>query len=487
MSADRDLTALLGRAAGKRVLCVGDVMLDVYVYGRVERVSPEAPVPVLRKEQEIESLGAVGNVARNVAALGGDAFVASLIGADDAARRVTRLLAQDDAIRADLIADPERRTTVKTRAVAGGQQLLRIDEETPHVAVGHVATQLMEAALAELPQCDAVAVSDYAKGALPASVLTPLIETARAQGKPVVVDPKGRDFGRYRGATLVKPNGRELAVAAGRDVNKLEDVEAAAQEVVEECGLDALLVTLSERGMALVRRGAQTFWSPAQAREVFDVSGAGDTGLAALALCLAADPDLEAAASLANAACGVAVTKAGAAAVSAEEVLQAVQLSRLKDVESKVFATESLMRQVDRWRSQGLEIGFTNGCFDLVHPGHVSLLRQARAACDRLIVGLNTDASVRRLKGPERPVNDEAARAVVLASLADVDAVTFFGEDTPIQLIQAIRPDVLVKGADYREDQVVGADVIKSYGGRVLLATLVDGVSTTRTIARMAG
>jgi D-beta-D-heptose 7-phosphate kinase/D-beta-D-heptose 1-phosphate adenosyltransferase len=460
-------------------------MLDSYIYGKVERISPEAPVPVLSRTHAHESLGAVGNVARNVSSLGGQAMVIALIGDDDAAHRVTGLLARDASVRADLITDPGRRTTVKLRAMAGGQQLLRIDDETPWPASGSVARELLEAALAEVEEADALAIADYAKGALPASVLSPLIERARELELPIVVDPKGRDFGRYRGATLVKPNARELAYVAGRDVTSIIEADAAAQEVMEDCGLEAILVTLSEKGMVLCRRDAQPVSVPAQALEVFDVSGAGDTGLAATALVLAGGGDLVRAAQVANAACGVAVTKSGAATVSAEETLQALRLMHMQAKNAKIVTQDKADEIITRWRHQGLTIGFTNGCFDILHAGHVALLRQAREACDRLVIGLNDDASVTRLKGEGRPVNSETTRAAVLASLQDVDLLTVFSEDTPLDLIERLKPDVLIKGRDYAKDDVVGARETEERGGRVVLAELETGYSTTSVIEKI--
>jgi D-beta-D-heptose 7-phosphate kinase/D-beta-D-heptose 1-phosphate adenosyltransferase len=333
---------------------------------------------------------------------------------------------------------------------------------------------------------DVMVLSDYGKGVLDGGFAARLIAMARGADRKVVIDPKGRDYAPYRGADILTPNGPELAEATGMQTREDGDVEKAARTLIDQFELGAVLATRGARGMTLVEKAGAVFHLPARAVEVFDVSGAGDTVIAVLAAALAAGaPPIEAA-MFANAAAGVVVAKLGTATCSLEELAGALQ-GHSRVTHDAVLGRDHLAREVAAWRRSGLRIGFTNGCFDLLHAGHISLIRQARAACDRLIVGLNTDASVKRLKGEGRPVNGEHARAVVLASLADVDAVTLFGEDTPVELIKAIKPDVLVKGADYSEATVVGADIVKGYGGRVVLADLTPGFSTTGTIARMSG
>ena len=316
-------------------------------------------------------------------------------------------------------------------------------------------------------------------------VTAAVIKAAKAAGKPVIVDPKGTDYRRYRGADIVTPNRRELALASGLPVSDDTEIVAAARALIESCGLGAMVVTRSEDGLTVVTKDGRVRHLSAEAREVFDVSGAGDTVIATLAGAIGASIPLEEAAHLANLAAGVVVGKVGTAVVRRAELLAAYHHQEWAAGEAKVLPLEGAVDRVERWRCQGRRIGFTNGCFDLLHPGHVSLLQQARAACDRLVVGLNSDESVRRLKGDSRPVQTELARATVLASLASVDLVVIFGEDTPLTLIRALRPDVLVKGADYTVDRVVGAEFVQSYGGRVLLADLSAGHSTTATIARM--
>ena len=478
----RDIEAL----AGTPVMCVGDVMLDRFVYGSVERISPEAPVPVLRIERHATMLGGAGNVAANLEALGCAPRFLSVVGDDEAGSAILhRLVEARLADSCHIVTEHGRQTSEKTRFLAHHQQLLRADSETVADISSDSQESLLAAARALLPEVRAVILSDYGKGVLTAEVTQALILAARAAGKPVIVDPKGSDYRRYRGADMVTPNRRELAQASGLPVSGDAEIAAAANRLIEACGLGAMVVTRSEEGLSVVTRDGRITHLSAEAREVFDVSGAGDTVIATLAAAIGVGMPLEGAARLANLAAGVVVGKLGTAVVRRSELLAALHHQEWSAGEAKVLPLEGAVDRVERWRRQSRRIGFTNGCFDLLHPGHISLLQQARATCDRLVVGLNSDESVRRLKGESRPVQSELARATVLASLASVDLVVIFGEDTPLALIQALRPDVLVKGADYTVDRVVGADLVQSYGGRVVLADLAAGHSTTNTIARM--
>ena len=478
----RDIEAL----AGTPVMCVGDVMLDRFVYGSVERISPEAPVPVLRIGRHATMLGGAGNVAANLEALGCALRFLSVVGDDDAGATILRRLVEAGfADSCHIVTEHGRQTSEKTRFLAHNQQLLRTDSEVVADISPESQESLLTAARALLPEVGAVILSDYGKGVLTAEVTQALILAARAAGKPVIVDPTGSDYRRYRGADMVTPNRRELAQASGLPVSGDAEIAAAANRLIEACGLGAMVVTRSEEGLSVVTRDGRITHLSAEAREVFDVSGAGDTVIATLAAAIGVGMPLEGAARLANLAAGVVVGKLGTAVVRRSELLAALHHQEWSAGEAKVLPLEGAVDRVERWRRQSRRIGFTNGCFDLLHPGHISLLQQARATCDRLVVGLNSDESVRRLKGESRPVQSELARATVLASLASVDLVVIFGEDTPLALIQALRPDVLVKGADYTVDRVVGADLVQSYGGRVVLADLAAGHSTTNTIARM--
>jgi D-beta-D-heptose 7-phosphate kinase/D-beta-D-heptose 1-phosphate adenosyltransferase len=478
-----DLVTLVEALGTARVLCVGDVMIDHYVRGRVDRISPEAPVPVLHIEGEERLLGGAGNVLRNLHALGVETCFISVSGADVAGRDLSRMVAELGTAEAHVMAERSRITTVKTRYVAGAQQLLRADRELVTPLSANLRGELVKQVHAALPDHPVVIVSDYAKGVLAEGVAGEIIAAARAAGATVIVDPKGTDYGIYRGASVLKPNRPELAAAAGRPLTNEAEVVAAARALIAAHDFTAILVTCGKDGMVLVEAGGVVHRLPAEAREVYDVSGAGDTVVAVLGAALGSGASLLDAAQLANAAAGIVVGKVGTAVVAANELTQAL-IDRDALDHSKVLAAAPALEHVARWRRNGLAVGFTNGCFDLVHPGHVSLLKQARAACDRLVVGLNSDASVRRLKGAGRPVQSEDARAAVLASLAAVDLVVIFEDDTPETLIAALRPEILVKGADYRRDEVVGGALVESYGGKVLLAELVPGHSTTATIAR---
>ena len=486
MSTNQSLHSWLPKLNNVTVLCIGDVMLDQYVYGDVERVSPEAPIPVLNVSRRTHAIGGAGNVACNIAALGAVAHLVAVVGDDTSGGQVRELLAGTGGIDPLLLVDPDRPTTVKTRFIAGTQQLLRADDES----VGGIAKGLLESVVStataalRTPGPGAVILSDYGKGVLADGVIRQLIAASQAAGVAVVVDPKGTDFTKYSGADVLTPNRKELGEATRMATGSSDEIVAAAQHLVESCGARHVLVTRGGEGMSLVSAEGAPVHLPALAREIFDVSGAGDTVVAVLATGLAAGMTVAEAAQLANVAAGLVVAKVGTAVVRNAELADAVDAA--VSVSEKIVDQRQLAEQVAQWRSRGLSIGFTNGCFDLVHPGHVSLLEQAEAQCDRLIVGLNSDASVTRLKGSGRPVQDAAARGRVLASVAAVDAVVVFDDDTPIELIRQIRPEVLIKGADYALDEVVGGDIVQSYGGRIVLADLVDGFSTTETIARLA-
>ncbi|MBB2202049.1 D-glycero-beta-D-manno-heptose-7-phosphate kinase [Gluconacetobacter tumulisoli] len=474
------------------VLCIGDVMLDRFVYGEMERISPEAPVPVLRLGRTREMPGGVGNVANNILSLGGRAILIGLVGRDAPGAALRTLLGARPGLTDALVDTDARPTICKTRFIAANQQVIRADEES-RLPVQDAETRALIAAIdAHVDAARIVVLSDYAKGACAEPVVRHVIARARARSIPVFVDPKSRDFSRYRGAACITPNARELAQATGLPVDSDAEIEQAARAAMIQADAGAILATRSEKGMALVERTGtgpagtvQTV--PARAREVFDVSGAGDTVIATLALAAASGMTLAQAMHVANAAAGVVVGKLGTATADIAEVLAELDAQDHAHVAGApgLLSRDQAADQVARWKAQGLRVGFTNGCFDILHPGHVGLLAAARAGCDRLVVALNTDASVARLKGPDRPVNTLRDRATVMMGIRHVDAVVAFDEDTPLNLIRLLLPDVLVKGADYAPDQVVGADVVQAAGGRLLLARLEDGQSTTRTLGRI--
>jgi D-beta-D-heptose 7-phosphate kinase/D-beta-D-heptose 1-phosphate adenosyltransferase len=480
--------AVLDQFERKRVLVVGDVMLDRFVYGHVSRISPEAPAPVIQASGPVDVVGGSGNVVRNIVSLGASCEIIAVVGCDDAAQVIRRHLAEMNVSAEGLIEVAGRVTTVKTRFVAylHNTHLLRADTEETTPVGAAVEDAIIAAVESRLVVADAMILSDYAKGVLTPRVIAAVIAAARRAGKPVIVDPKGHDYSRYRGATVVTPNAAELAQALGRPVaNDEAAVRAGALTLAGQVDSDIVLVTRGERGILIVSRDGDTAAFDATAKRVVDVSGAGDTVIAGFTLALVSGAGLRNAAHLANVAAGIVVGKKGTSQVSADE-LRDLLLSRPHfELREKVKDLNGVDAAIAAWRREGLTVGFTNGCFDLLHPGHVQLLCEARSHCDRLIVGLNSDSSVKRLKGPARPVQPETARSIVLAGLAFVDAVVLFAEDTPMELIRHIRPDVLVKGADYRIDQVVGHEVVASYGGKVVLVNLVPDSSTTRIIDRL--
>ncbi len=487
MNERASLTALVEKFATARVLCVGDVILDHFRYGSVSRISPEAPIPVLKLENEVSMLGGAGNVVRNLAGLAAHARFITVVGKDSDGRTVENLIARETIPDSPLVDEGGRRTSVKSRYLADGQQMLRTDRETVFPLDAALAEKLIADTVTAMADCDVVVLSDYDKGVLSDRVVGALIQAARNGGKTVIVDPKGNDYARYRGADIITPNRRELSDATAMAADGDEEVALAARTLIDAHDFGAVLATRSKDGMTLLRRNGEAEHLQAEARDVFDVSGAGDTVVATLAAALGAGASLADAARLANVAAGIVVGKLGTAVAFAADITAALRQQDLSGAEAKVLALDAAIEQCDQWRRQGRSIGFTNGCFDLLHPGHVSLLKQAGDASDKLIVGLNSDSSVKGLKGEDRPVQSEAARAAVLASLASVDIVVIFSEPTPLNLIEALRPDVLVKGADYAPEEVVGGDFVKAYGGRVVLAELSPGHSTTETIARLAG
>lgn len=482
-----DHAALAARIADlqtAKVVCVGDVMLDRFVYGDVSRVSPEAPIPVCRVTNETAMLGGAGNVVRNLVSVGAEVSFVSVTGEDDIARDIDVVLRDLAGVTPTLVREKDRPTTSKIRYVAGGQQLLRADREVTTPIGGDVADAVFQAAEKALADAGALIISDYGKGTVTDNLVARLIAAASAAGKPVIVDPKSREFTRYAGAGLITPNLKELGEAAGGELSSEDSIVAAARGVIAGANIDAMLVTRGAQGMSLVTAdGADHF--PSRAREVFDVSGAGDTVLALLAAGIAAGVPVLEAAQLANVGAGIVVGKTGTAVVYADDLLEELNDMAGHSGPQPPLRLDAALDRIRTWKDRGEKVGFTNGCFDLLHPGHVSLLASARATCDRLVVGLNSDASVKRLKGENRPMQNEAARAAVLSSLETVDLVVIFDEDTPEALLQEVRPDVLVKGADYTIETVVGADLVQSYGGRVVLAEIVEGFSTTATIARM--
>jgi D-beta-D-heptose 7-phosphate kinase/D-beta-D-heptose 1-phosphate adenosyltransferase len=482
------LGLLEGGFSQLKVLVIGDLMLDRYILGEVDRISPEAPVPVLRHAQRYERAGGAANVAMNLAGLGCQALLAGFWGEDAEKAELAAFLEKAKVDVAGVVTTTLP-TISKTRIVGRQQQLLRLDIEsrTPHSEQDR--QRLRERAELLVGKVHAVVLSDYAKGAVTAELCEAVIRAARRTGLPVLVDPKTPDLSKYSGATMVCPNLHELALATGLAstgvaAHDLDALLAAGEAQRLEHELQHLCVTMSEKGIRVLSEGA-TYYSPARAREVFDVSGAGDTVIATLAAAMAGGLKVETAVELANMAAGIVVGKVGTVPIAAHELVALLTPSGGVRFAEKILDRARLVTRVAEWRAFGESIVFTNGCFDLLHVGHVTLLEDCHKFGTKLVLGLNTDASVQRLKGPTRPVVGENERARVMAALAAVDAVVLFDEETPLELIRAVRPDVLVKGGDYSVDTVVGHEDVIAAGGRVEIVPTVQGFSTTNIIKKL--
>jgi D-beta-D-heptose 7-phosphate kinase/D-beta-D-heptose 1-phosphate adenosyltransferase len=468
-----------------KVLVVGDLMLDRYILGEVDRISPEAPVPVLRHAQRYERPGGAANVAMNLAGLGCQVFLSGFWGADGEQAELARLLEPARIDTAGVVTS-SLPTISKTRIVARTQQLLRLDIESRE-AFPQVELERLEARAVELvKKVHAVILSDYAKGALTEAVCAAVIRAARHAGVPVLVDPKTKDLSKYSGATTICPNLNELSLATGVPAYQTEELLAAAHEQMVEHDFKFLTVTMSEKGIRILGPNARDdYYSPARAREVFDVSGAGDTVIATLAASLAGGLHIHTAVDLANLAAGIVVGKIGTVPIAQHELIAALTPSSGITSAEKILDFERVQVRVAEWRNAGETVVFTNGCFDLLHVGHITLLEDCRRFGSKLVLGLNADGSVRRLKGPTRPIVGERERARVMAALASVDAVVLFDEDTPLELIRALKPDVLVKGGDYTIETVVGHEDVLANGGRVEIVPTVEGFSTTHIVKKL--
>ncbi len=461
------------------VLIVGDLMLDRYLDGPVERISPEAPVPVLHVRRTFERAGGAGNVAANVNAMGGRAVLIGAVGRDPGADLLRKVLGEADVDTATVVDTPTIPTTTKTRLLAGHSQIARFDEESP-LNDAAARDAILERVAAHLPETRVAILSDYAKGVCDTAVCRAVIEGAARAGIPTIVDPKGTDFSRYCNASVITPNRSEAMAVCGFPIRDSDDAIRAAESIRARFSIAAVVVTLGEQGMVVVSDGRVAV-IPTQAKGVFDVTGAGDTAVAMLAVALAEGLPLEDACVLANAAAGIQVSRIGAARISRSEVVAAID-TQSTIAQGKVLPLEALQIAVRQARVEGKQIGFTNGCFDILHHGHVALLEAAARECDLLVVGVNSDASVTRLKGAPRPYVPSPARQAVLAALSSVAWVCEFDADTPLELIRALEPDVLIKGADYNVADVVGGDLVLARGGRVVTPLFVANVSTTNIV-----
>ncbi len=481
---------MIDKLANARILCIGDLMLDRFVQGDVERISPEAPVPVFRWGAEKLMLGGVGNVAANLRTLGVRTSLACRVGRDIEGAAVAKLLEKTgcENLALESSAVP---TTQKTRFVTQGRHVLRMDRETLAPLTADEETELTSRIISHLPDTDLVILSDYAKGLLSKSFTEKVISACRKAKVDVYIDPKGKDYRKYSGATLVKPNRKELEAVCGVSLNPsadnfLEQVVACTKKLLSTVGIENAIVTLSEKGMIYVPRGdGETIYLPTECREVCDVSGAGDTTMSVLAAARAVGATFRDAMELSNIAAGIVVGKVGTAVVAPPEIKTALNRKRsVIPFEQKIFSRAGLPAQVRAWQADGLKVGFTNGCFDCLHCGHLSSLHQAKKHCDRLVVAVNSDASVKRLKGPARPIQNEQTRTLVLAGLEIVDAVVVFDEETSLPVVEETRPDVIAKEG-YTLDKWPEAQFVTSYGGKAVTLQRIDGYSTSSMVERM--
>lgn len=488
-----DLNGLVKNFQSAHVLVIGDIMLDTFVYGDVSRISPEGPIPVLSAKREDQMLGGSGNVLANLRALGCHTDIISVVGNDVAGSEISQMVREFDSATEGLIIDEDRPTILKTRYLSQSQQLLRVDHENSVTIDQNIQDKIFDYASKIIGNMQVVILSDYDKGVFAPDLIKRLIKLAKKNKIPVIVDPKGEDFSIYKGATIVTPNKKELSEATeNMPVSSDQEIELAAHSLIKRSGVENVIATRSEDGMSVVSKKGLATHLKTQALEVYDVSGAGDTVVAAIAGVIAAGGSLDDAANIANVAGGISVSKVGTAIVRADEVIKildqddAASSNRIAQIAEQDAAKE----QIRKWQAQGLKVGFTGGCFDILHYGHVNYLNQARDKCDRLVVGLNHDQSVKILKGPTRPVNDQMARATVLGALGSVDLVVFFGaeqegqDNTPCALVEDLKPDILMKGGDYTLDQLPEGKVVQSYGGKVEIMPLYEGYSTTDIITK---
>jgi D-beta-D-heptose 7-phosphate kinase / D-beta-D-heptose 1-phosphate adenosyltransferase len=483
---------LTEKLSSVRVLCIGDVMLDRFISGQVKRISPESPVPVLSISGSQSFPGGAANVARNIASLGGTCTLVSVIGQDAVGRELREAIDAIPGLYCEFYVSPNRPTSEKTRFVSRGQHMLRTDAETADKIDAAAESEVVRSIERLAAGHDVMVLSDYAKGLLTDKIIQVAMRVAGSLRMPVAVDPKSLNLARYAGATVITPNSKEVLDATGIDPTDEDPLaELAGDSILRDAGVKSVLITRGHRGMTLVSPDFDTVHIQASAREVFDVVGAGDTAIATLALALGARLALPEAARLANLAAGVVVGKHGTATVTqtelADEMARVEGGSSMRALQDKIMSISDLVKLTQTWRKNGLKVGFTNGCFDILHVGHLAILNFAQHNSGKLIVAVNSDASVRRLKAAGRPINPEQDRSMVLAALAAVDAVVIFDEDTPLEMIKQVSPDVLVKGGDYTIDTIVGSAHVLSYGGKVLLCPLVPGKSTTGVLGLVRG
>jgi D-beta-D-heptose 7-phosphate kinase/D-beta-D-heptose 1-phosphate adenosyltransferase len=478
---------IIERFCRLRVIVIGDIMLDRYIRGEVKRISPEAPVPVLKVSEERLLPGGAANVARNLKSLGASVELFGVTGEDIEGKELLELIKQEGIDTGNIIVDPERPTTTKTRLIAESQQITRVDREEvkpiPDRVMDKLITAISESFKKDKPH--GVIISDYGKGVIRKELSQAVIQLARRNGVFVAVDPKGKDFSKYRGTNAITPNQRETEEVCGFPIKDESDLKRAVEILVKQTETNGILITRGKQGISfyVVGNESQVKTIPSDAKEVFDVTGAGDTVVSTFTLAYLSSGSWEDSVRIANTAAGIVVGRLGAATVSSEELLE--HLNNRYTYQRKILRRDTLLLTASQLKSAGKKIVFTNGCFDLFHTGHLHLLEEAKKLGDVLIVAINSDQSVKRLKGAQRPIFDENERAKIIAALGFVDYVVVFEEDTPFELIEELKPDIIVKGGDYTVERVVGRDIVESHGGRVHIIPLLEGVSTSSLIEKI--
>ena len=475
------LKIILEKIAKANVLVIGDSMLDSYIIGNVERISPEAPIPIMKIEENFFIPGGAGNVALNLSSLGVKSYFISLVGKDDAGKKLIKILDLSKNINANIVMDKSRKTSIKTRYIGNSQQLLRTDEETTNKMSRDVEKQIFQYYVRAIKKSDVVIISDYGKGIFWGNFCQRIIKLAINLKKNVIVDPKNNDFSLYKGAYCITPNIKEAYLATNVNVKDNYSAEKCGLHIIEKNWSKTVLLTRGKEGLSIIEKSNKTHFK-ADTEEVYDVSGAGDTVVAFFAASIAAKLDTNTAAELANLAAGIVVKKSGAATVNVEEMLLASKQKYANKSKNNHFDEASIKQKISEWKINNLNIGFTNGCFDLLHSGHIETLKKASSVCDRLIVAINSDSSIKKIKGAKRPIQDEKSRLSIISSLSMVDAVVLFNENTPLKLIKLIKPDFLIKGEDYKTSQIVGANIISKWGGKIVRTKLVKNRSTTKLI-----
>lgn len=478
------LKEILFKSKGLKVMVVGDLILDEYIWGNIDRISPEAPVGVLECKSENTAPGGAANVANNLKNLGCEVYLVGTVGKDEKGGKLKKILKRAGINYMGVFEDRFRPTTNKIRVIAHNQQILRIDKEDRRMADNHIKSKLIHYATKIMPEVDGVICSDYGKGVLSRDVISSVAKVARKYKKVVIADPKGSDYSKYKGVNIITPNKKEAAEASGIEINSEEDIKEAAKKLFGVFNGDAVLITRGADGMSLFQKNGKITNISTKAREVYDVSGAGDTVISVLGMIVFAGYSIADAARLANIAAGIEVGKIGTSTVTKDEIIHYLDEGEFK-ARGKILSYPELRQIVSLAKNKKKKVVFTNGCFDLLHIGHIKYLQQARSYGDLLIIGLNDDNSVRKLKGPKRPLIEQDERAHLLAALDCVDYIVLFSELTPERLIKEIKPDILVKGGDYTKDKVVGRDIVESYGGRVELVPVVKGMSTSNIVKKI--